>query len=250
MSWNEEVARRDYTSTAERRSQQLARLQQTVQHVYAQVPFYRQALDTQGIRPEQITSLDDLHLLPFTTRHDLIEYYPFGLLAVPREQIVRVHASSGTKGKVKIVGYTRDDIEVWSEVCARALVCAGLHPGDVLHNAYGYGLFTGGMGLHYGGEYLGATVVPVSSGNTQRQITLLRDLQATALSCTPSYALTLLEALTTMGLKAEDLHLRAGIFGAEPWTEEMRSQVERGLGLVALDIYGLSEVIGPGVAME
>ncbi len=250
MSWNAEVAKRDYLSTEERRSQQFERLRQTVQHVYAHVPFYRQALDKHGIQPEHIQSLDDLRLLPFTTRHDLIENYPFGLLAVPREQLVRVHASSGTKGKVKIVGYTRDDIDVWSEVCARALVCADLHPGDVLHNAYGYGLFTGGMGLHYGGEYLGATVVPMSSGNTQRQITLLRDLQATALSCTPSYALTLVEALTTLGLGPEDLHLRSGIFGAEPWTDEMRSQVEKGLGLVALDIYGLSEVIGPGVAME
>ena len=250
MSWNKEVARRDYTPTEERRTRQLERLQQTVQTIYARIPFYRQALDKHGIQPQHIKSLDDLRLLPFTTRHDLIECYPFGLLAVPREQVVRVHASSGTKGKMKIVGYTRDDIELWSEVCARALVCAGLHSGDVLHNAYGYGLFTGGLGLHYGGEYLGATVVPMSSGNTQRQITLLRDLQATALSCTPSYALTLVEALTTMGLRTEDLHLRYGIFGAEPWTEEMRSQVEKGLGLVALDIYGLSEVIGPGVAME
>jgi phenylacetate-CoA ligase len=250
MSWNEEVARRDYTSTEERRAGQLKRLRETVQNVYTNVPFYRQILDKQGMQPEQIKNLDDLHRLPFTTRHDLIEHYPFGLLAVPKEQLVRVHASSGTKGKAKIVGYTRHDIDLWSEVCAHALVCAGLGPGDVLHNAYGYGLFTGGLGLHYGGEYLGATVVPISGGNTQRQITFLRDLQATAIACTPSYALTLAEALTKLGLKPDDLHLRYGIFGAEPWTEEMRSQIEKGLGLIALDIYGLSEVIGPGVAME
>src|SRR3989442_5794283 len=175
---------------------------------------------------------------------------PLGLLAVPREQVIRIHASSGTKGKPKIVAYTRNDIDIWGEVVARALVCAGVRPGEVVHNAYGYGLFTGGLGVHYGCEYLGATVVPISSGNTQRQIMLLHDLQATTLTCTPSYALTIAETLTNMGLGPDDLCLKRGIFGAEPWTEGLRSQVEKGLGIQALDIYGLSEVMGPGVAME
>ncbi len=250
MPWNEEVAARDYLPVEERRTLQLKRLQDTVQRVYEHVPFYRQALDERNIPPASITSLDDLHKLPFTTRYDLIDHYPLGLLSAQEDQLVRIHASSGTKGKAKIVAYTRNDIDIWAEVVARALAAAGLQPGDRLHNAYGYGLFTGGLGLHYGGEYLGATVIPVSSGNTQRQITFMRDLQATALSCTPSYALTLAEALTKMGLGPEDLHLKYGIFGAEPWTGEMREQVEKGLGITALDIYGLSEVMGPGVSME
>lgn len=250
MTWNEEVAQRDYISSEERRTLQLERLQETVQRVYAHVPFYRKLLDERGLQPARIESLDDLRELPFTTRYDLIENYPLGLLAVPETQIIRIHASSGTKGKAKIVAYTRGDIDLWSEVVARSLVCAGLHPGDKLHNAYGYGLFTGGLGLHYGGEYLGATVIPLSSGNTQRQIIFLRDLRATALACTPSYALTLAETLGQMGLGPADLSLKYGIFGAEPWTGEMRAQVEKGLGITALDIYGLSEIIGPGVAME
>lgn len=250
MAWNEDVARRDYISLEERRALQLKRLQETVQRVYARVPFYRKALDERDMLPAQLKSLDDLRKLPFTTRYDLIDNYPLGLLAVPEQQLIRIHASSGTKGKAKIVGYTRNDIDLWGEVCARSLVCAGLRPGDRLHNAYGYGLFTGGLGLHYGGEYLGAMVIPMSSGNTQRQITFLRDLRATALSCTPSYALTLAETLNQMGLGPDDLSLKYGIFGAEPWTGEMRTQVEQGLGLTALDLYGLSEIIGPGVAME
>ncbi|GAC1486330.1 MAG: phenylacetate--CoA ligase [Ktedonobacteraceae bacterium] len=250
MPWNNEVATRDFTPTDERGGLQLKRLQDTVRRVYEHVPFYRRALDERNITPASITSLDDPHKLPFTTRYDLIDHYPLGLLSAPEDQLVRIHASSGTKGKAKIVAYTRNDIDIWAEVVARSLVCAGLQPGDRLHNAYGYGLFTGGLGLHYGGEYLGAIVIPMSSGNTQRQITFMRDLQATALSCTPSYALTLAEALAKMGLGPEDLHLKYGIFGAEPWTGEMREQVEKGLGITALDIYGLSEVIGPGVAME
>ncbi len=250
MTWNSVVAKRDYQPVEARREEQLGRLQQTVRTVYEQVLFYQHELDSVGVRPEHIQSLEDVRKLPFTTRHDLLEHYPFGLLSVPREQLVRVHASSGTKGKPKIVGYTRDDIDVWAEVVARSLVCAGVRPGDVIHNAYGYGLFTGGLGLHYGAEYLGATVVPASSGNTQRQIMFLRDLQATALCCTPSYALTIAEMLPKLGLEPGELHLEYGVFGAEPWTGEMRAQVEKGLHITALDIYGLSEVIGPGVAME
>lgn len=250
MAWNEQVAKRDYMSIEERRALQLERLQATVQRVYGHVPFYHKALNDQDIEPTAVRSLDDLTQLPFTTRHDLLDNYPLGLLAVPREQVIRIHASSGTKGKPKIVAYTRNDIDIWGEVVARALVCAGVRPGEVVHNAYGYGLFTGGLGVHYGCEYLGATVVPISSGNTQRQIMLLRDLQATTLTCTPSYALTIAETLTNMGLDPDDLCLKRGIFGAEPWTEGLRSQVEKGLGIQALDIYGLSEVMGPGVAME
>ncbi len=250
MTWNEEVARRDYMPVQERRGLQLKRLQATVQRVYERVPFYRKALDERQIKPEAIRSLDDLSRLPFTTRHDLLDNYPLGLLAVPREQVIRIHGSSGTKGKPKIVAYTRNDIDTWGEVVDRGFVCAGVRPGEVVQNAYGYGLFTGGLGVHYGAEYLGTTVVPVSSGNTQRQITLLRDLQVTTLTCTPSYALTIAETLTKMGLGPKDLYLKRGIFGAEPWTEEMRTQVEKGLGIQALDIYGLSEVMGPGVAME
>ena len=250
MPWNEEVAARDYLPVEERRTLQLKRLQDTVQRVYEHVPFYQKALDERNITSASITSLDDLHKLPFTTRYDLIDNYPLGLLSSPEDQLVRIHASSGTKGKAKIVAYTRNDIDIWAEVVARSLFLAGLRPGDRLHNAYGYGLFTGGLGLHYGGEYLGATVIPMSSGNTQRQITFMRDLQATALSCTPSYALTLAEAIAKMGMGPENLHLKYGIFGAEPWTGEMREQVEKGLGITALDIYGLSEVMGPGVAME
>jgi phenylacetate-CoA ligase len=250
MAWNEEVAKRDYMPVEERHALQLKRLQATVQRVYERVPFYRKALDERNIEPSVIRSLEDINRLPFTTRHDLLDNYPLGLLAVPREQVIRIHGSSGTKGKPKIVAYTRKDIDTWGEVVARGLVCAGVRPGDVVQNAYGYGLFTGGLGLHYGAEYLGTTVVPVSSGNTQRQIMLLHDLQATTLMCTPSYALTIAETLAKMGLGPDHLYLKRGIFGAEPWTEGMRAQVEKGLGIQALDIYGLSEVMGPGVAME
>ncbi|GHO83889.1 phenylacetate--CoA ligase family protein [Dictyobacter formicarum] len=250
MAWNEEVAARDYLPAEERQQLQLKRLQHTVQRVYTSVPFYQQAMDALQIHPSHINSLADLHRLPFTTRYDLIEHYPLGLLSVPREQLSRIHASSGTRSKAKIVGYTRRDIDIWGEVCARSLACAGLQPGDILHNAYGYGLFTGGLGLHYGGEYLGMTVVPMSSGSTQRQVTFLHDMQATALCCTPSYALTIAETLSALGMSAQDLHLKCGIFGAEPWTKALCQQIEDRLGLHALDIYGLSEIIGPGVAME
>jgi phenylacetate-CoA ligase len=245
-----DIARRDYMPRETLTSLQLERLQTTVQRVYEHVPFYRRALDERQISAAQVQHLEDLSQLPFTTREDLIEQYPTGFFAVPREQILRIHASSGTKGKSKIVGYTRQDIQVWAEVCARALYCMGVRPGDTLLNAYGYGLFTGGLGLHYGAEYMDVTVIPTSVGNTQRQMTFLRDLQATALACTPSYALVIGEMAEHMHLAPTDLSLQYAICGAEPWTNSLRQQIEQRLGLRAFDLYGLSEIIGPGVAVE
>jgi phenylacetate-CoA ligase len=229
---------------------QLERLRASVARVYANVPFHRQRLDAQGVKPDDIRSLDDLCRLPFTRKQDLRDNYPFGLLAVPREECVRVQASSGTSGKLSVVAYTRNDIAVWSEVCARAVALGGGRPGDVVQVAYGYGLFTGGLGLHYGAETLGAMVVPMSGGNTLRQIMLLRDLGAKVLCCTPSYALIIGEALRREGLSPDDIQLEYGIFGAEPWTEAIRLEIEQRLGIKAVDIYGLSEIIGPGVACE
>jgi len=200
--------------------------------------------------PEEIASLDDLRRLPFTVKSDLRDNYPFGLLAVPREQLVRVHASSGTRGKPTVVAYTAGDLDVWTQVMARCLAMAGVGPGSVVHNAYGYGLFTGGLGFHQGAERLGATVVPVSSGMTARQAMLLRDLGGQVLCCTPSYALHIAEVLREEGIDPGELALEVGMFGAEPWTEAMREQLERELGLVALNIYGLSEIVGPGVSAE
>ena len=194
--------------------------------------------------------LADLRKLPFTVKNDLRDNYPFGLFTVPMEEVVRVHASSGTTGKPTVVGYTQKDIETWANVMARALTCAGAHKGDMVHNAYGYGLFTGGLGAHYGAERLGATVIPVSGGNTKRQITIMKDFGSTVLLSTPSYALNLAEAMDALGVDPASLSLRVGIFGAEPWSENMREEVERKLNLKAVDIYGLSEVMGPGVAME
>jgi phenylacetate-CoA ligase len=203
-----------------------------------------------GLGPESIQTSDDLHQLPFTTKQDLRDTYPFGLFAVPMSEIVRVHASSGTTGKSTVVGYTRNDISTWSEVMARTLTSAGANRHDFIHVAYGYGLFTGGLGLHYGGEKIGASVIPVSGGNTLRQIQLLVDFGSTVLACTPSYALFIAEALEEAKVKPEDLKLRVGVFGAEPWTENMRREIEEKLRIKAIDIYGLSEVIGPGVASE
>jgi phenylacetate-CoA ligase len=203
-----------------------------------------------GMGPESIQSTDDLHKLPFTTKQDLRDNYPFGLFAVPMSEIVRVHASSGTTGKPTVVGYSRRDIATWSEVMARTLTCAGANRHDFIHVAYGYGLFTGGLGLHYGGEKIGASVIPVSGGNTIRQLQLLVDFGSTVLACTPSYALFIAEAIEEAGIRREDLKLRVGVFGAEPWTENMRREIEDKLGIKAIDIYGLSEVIGPGVASE
>lgn len=229
---------------------QLQRLQQTVAKVYEHVPFYRKSFNDLGLKPDAINSLDDLQYLPFTTKQDLRDNYPFGMFAVPQEEVVRLHASSGTTGKPTVVGYTSNDIVAWSDLMARALVMAGGSKKDVVQNAYGYGLFTGGMGIHYGAERMGATVVPISGGNTPRQLMLMQDFGTSILTCTPSYALYLAEEMVRAGIDPTDLKLRIGIFGAEPWSDRMRSQLEAKLHLTALDVYGLSEVIGPGVAME
>ncbi len=235
---------------AELAALQLARLQAVVRRVHARVPFYRQAFDRAGVGPDQIRTLDDLRRLPNTRKTDLRDHYPFGLFAVPRDQVVRLHASSGTTGKPTVVGYTREDIAVWAEVCARCLAASGGRPGDVFHNAYGYGLFTGGLGMHYGGELLGMTVVPVSGGNTERQLLLIQDFEPRVIACTPSYLLTLAEAALARGLDPERFSLRYAVLGAEPWTAEMRQQIQRLLPVRAVNIYGLSEVIGPGVSNE
>ena len=229
---------------------QSERLRETVERVYFNVPYYRNRMQEAGLGPENIQTIDDLAKLPFTTKQDLRDNYPFGLFAVPMSEIVRVHASSGTTGKPTVVGYTRNDISTWSEVMARTLTCAGANRNDFIQVAYGYGLFTGGLGLHYGGEKIGASVIPISGGNTLRQIQLMHDFGSTVLACTPSYALFLAEAIDESGIKRDDLKLRVGVFGAEPWTENMRREIEDKLRIKAIDIYGLSEVIGPGVASE
>lgn len=247
MIWNE---RQERLSADERHQLQSERLRAQVKHVYDHVLPYRAKMNVLGAEPGDIRSIDDLPRLPFTTKDDLRDNYPFGLFAVPQSEIVRVHASSGTTGRATVVGYTRADIELWSEVMARCLTGAGVSTADTVQVAYGYGLFTGGLGLHYGAEHLGATVVPISGGNTRRQIQLMRDFDATVLACTPSYALHLADALREAGLSKDDIKLRVGIFGAEPWTEGMRQKIESELGIMALDIYGLSEIVGPGVACE
>ncbi len=229
---------------------QLARLQDVVRRVYERVPFYRAAFDRAGVRPDQVRSFDDIRRLPMTRKVDLRDHYPFGLFAVSMDQVVRVHASSGTTGRPTVVGYTRADLRVWAEVCARSLAASGARPGDVFHNAYGYGLFTGGLGMHYGAELMGLVVVPVSGGNTERQLLLIQDFRPRVIACTPSYMLTLAEGAVERGLDPQALSLRIAVLGAEPWTEEMRRQIERRLPLKAVNIYGLSEVIGPGVSNE
>ena len=229
---------------------QSERLRETVERVYFNVPYYRHKMQEAGLGPESIQSIDDIAKLPFTTKQDLRDNYPFGLFAVPMSEIVRVHASSGTTGKPTVVGYTRNDIATWSEVMARTLTSAGANRNDFIQVAYGYGLFTGGLGLHYGGEKIGASVIPISGGNTVRQIQLMHDFGSTVLACTPSYALFLAEAIQESGIKRDELKLRVGVFGAEPWTENMRREIEDKLRIKAIDIYGLSEVIGPGVASE
>ncbi len=226
------------------------RVKTMVQRVYDSVPFYRKKLQDAGIEPGDITTIDDLKKLPFTTKQDLRDNYPFGLFTVPQADIVRLHASSGTTGKSTVVGYTHNDIQMWSEVVARSLTMAGVTRSDIIQVAYGYGLFTGGLGLHYGAEKVGASVIPISGGNTKKQLQLMEDFGSTVLACTPSYAAYLGEALVEEKIDRRHIKLKAGIFGAEPWTEEMRSQIQQLLGIKAYDIYGLSEIIGPGVSME
>ncbi len=229
---------------------QLRRLQALVERVYHLVPFYRRRMEESGVKPEHIRTLGDLKLLPLTAKQDIRDNYPFGLFAAPMDQIVRIHASSGTTGKSTPVAYTQRDIDNWAELMARTLAAGGVHRGDIAHVAYGYGLFTGGLGVHYGAERLGAAVIPVSGGQTRRQIMLIQDFGPTVLCCTPSFALYLAEVGQEMGVDLAKTKLRVGIFGAEPWTEGMRSEIENRLHLDALDIYGLSEIMGPGVSIE
>jgi phenylacetate-CoA ligase len=229
---------------------QMTRLRATLQLAHENVPFYRRKLDEAGISAAEVGCHGHAQDLPFTTKIDLRDHYPFGMLALPRKEVVTVHCSSGTTGNPVVVGYSRADLALWAALIARTLAAGGVGPGDMLQNAFGYGLFTGGLGLHHGGELLGCTVLPISGGNTERQLKLMRDFGATAISCTPSYALHLAEGARDRGLRPQDLPLRVGYFGAEPWTNEMRLQIEEGLGIEALDIYGLSEMGGPGVAFE
>lgn len=229
---------------------QLRRLQNLCERVYANVPHYRKRFDEAGVNPSDIKSLKDLKYLPFTEKQDLRNNYPFGLFAVPKDTIVRLHASSGTTGKATVVGYTQRDLNNWAELMARSFMCAGASRQDFVHNAYGYGLFTGGLGAHYGAERLGATVIPVSGGGTKRQVQLMRDFGATVLCSTPSYGLVLHEAAQEAGIDIRTLPLRIGIFGAEPWTDAMRADIEDKMGITAVNIYGLSEIMGPGVSME
>ena len=237
-------------SLEELRASQLARLRETLARVYEHVPHYRRAFDDAGVKPDDVTSLADLARFPFTTKEDLRQNYPFGMFAVPRKDVVRVHASSGTTGKPTVVGYTNDDISMWADVVARSLYSAGTRPGDIVHVAYGYGLFTGGLGAHYGAERLGCTVVPVSGGMTERQVQLILDFEPRVIMVTPSYFLAILDEMDRQGVDPRSTSLEIGVFGAEPWTDEMRRDLEQRAGITAVDIYGLSEVIGPGVSQE
>jgi phenylacetate-CoA ligase len=229
---------------------QLQRLKATLQHAYTNVPHYRKNFDDQGIQPDDLKTLSDLSKFPFTTKADLRANYPFGMFAVPREQVVRIHASSGTTGKPTVVGYTQDDIDTWASLMARSIRASGGRAGDIVHVAYGYGLFTGGLGAHYGAEKLGCTVIPMSGGQTEKQVQLINDFRPDIIMVTPSYMLNLIEEFERQGLDPAASSLRIGIFGAEPWTESMRLEIEQRAGLDAVDIYGLSEVMGPGVANE
>lgn len=246
MIWNET---KECMSRDDILNLQSARLKKTVSRVYHNVEFYRKKMQQLGLEPSDIKGIEDLDKLPFTTKEDLRDNYPFGLFAVPQSEIVRIHASSGTTGKATVVGYTRRDIEIWQECVTRVLAMAGVGTNDKIQVAYGYGLFTGGLGLHYGAENLGATVIPMSTGNTQRLITMMEDFEATAIACTPSYLLHIAEVLEEAG-KIDKIKLKAAICGAEPWTENMRKEIEAKLNLNAYDIYGLSEILGPGVAAD
>jgi phenylacetate-CoA ligase len=240
-----ETASRDEISTL-----QLKRLKWSLQHAYDNVPFHRKAFDEKGVHPDDLKTLADLSKFPFMTKIALRDNYPFGLFAVPREQVVRLHASSGTTGKSIVVGYTEQDIDNWANLVARSIRAAGGRKGDMLHNAYGYGMFTGGLGAHYGAERLGCTVVPMSGGQTEKQVAQILDFQPQIIMVTPSYSLVIAEEFERLGVKPEDISLKVGIFGAEPWGEGMRAEIERKLGIDAIDIYGLTEVMGPGVACE
>ena len=240
----------EFAPAEELRALQLARLKWSVQHAYDNVPHYRAAFDAAGVHPDDVRTLADLAKLPFTTKGDLRENYPFGMFAVPREEVSRIHASSGTTGRATVVGYTAHDLDTWATVVARSLRAGGVRKGDIVHNAYGYGLFTGGLGAHAGAEKLGATVVPVSGGMTERQVTLIRDFQPDAICVTPSYMLAIVDEMERQGMDPRSSSLKIGVFGAEPWTNDMRREMEARLDLHAVDIYGLSEVMGPGVAME
>lgn len=247
MIWNEKI---ECASRDSMRLLQTERLVRTVKRVYHNIPYYRKKMQDLGLVPEDIKSIDDLAKLPFTTKTDLRDNYPFGTFAVPMSEIVRIHASSGTTGRPTVVGYTRNDVAMWAENVTRALCMAGVTKEDMVQVAYGYGLFTGGLGLHYGTENLGASVIPISGGNTQKQIQLLQDFGSTVLCCTPSYAMHVAEVIKDMGIDPNSLKLRIGVFGAEPWSENMRKQIEEGLKIKAMDIYGLSEIVGPGVSCE
>jgi phenylacetate-CoA ligase len=247
MIWNEKI---ECASRDEMSSLQSKRLQDIVQRIYHAVPSYRKKMQDIGLSPYDIKDVADLRKLPFTTKADLRENYPFGLFTVPMSEIVRLHASSGTTGKPTVVGYTRKDIQMWAEVVTRSLCMAGIHHHDIVQIAYGYGLFTGGLGLHYGTENLGASVIPISGGNTSKQIQLMEDFGSTVICCTPSYALNIAEIMREQGVDPNNLKLRIGIFGAEPWTEAMRKEIEAKLNIKAIDIYGLSEIVGPGVSCE
>ncbi len=247
MYWNKAYECMDRERLEEVQSERLVRM---IQRVYHNVPYYRHQMQEASLAPEDIRSTQDLSKLPFTTKQDLRDNYPYGLFAVPLSEIVRIHASSGTTGKPTVVGYTRQDIATWSELMARTLTCGGTTKDSVIQIAYGYGLFTGGLGAHYGAERIGASVIPISGGNTKRQIMLMEDFGTTVLACTPSYALYLAETLQELKIPRENLKLKYGIFGAEPWTEALRLEIEEKLQITAIDIYGLSEVMGPGVASE
>lgn len=240
----------DYLPVAQLRELQLGRLQAVVARAYECVDLYRKRMDESGVMPSDVRSLADIRKVPFTVKDDLRDSYPFGLFASPLREIVRLHASSGTTGKPTVVAYTQEDIEVWAEVMVRTFACCGLHGNDIIQNAYGYGLFTGGLGAHYGAEALGATVIPISGGNTDRQIMIMKDFGVDAICCTPSYFVHIVERAQELGIDLRDLPIRVGVFGAEPWSEGMRKHAEEGANIKAYDIYGLSEIIGPGVASE
>ena len=247
MYWNQA---RECMPREEMQKLQDARLIKTVKRVYHNVPYYREKMQSKGIEPGDIKGIGDLSKLPFTIKQDLRDTYPYGLFAVPLSEIIRIHASSGTTGKQTVVGYTRKDIDTWAEIMARTLASAGAGKESVIQIAYGYGLFTGGFGAHYGAERIGASVIPISGGNTKRQMQIMKDFGTTVLACTPSYAMYMAEELEEAGIKPSSLKLKSGIFGAEPWSLAMRNELEKRLGILAIDIYGLSEVMGPGVASE